>query len=129
MFGETQDEKGLSGGTRCAEPANPPSHTNIKGTRARNAKRGRARERAVVSMDCCRLTGVVSLGSSWSFHSEGPGGSGSEGNPRETQDEEQAIDVRMAEVQGDRQSQSERVAHQVALQLGPTTDPKHARGR
>ena len=74
-------------------------------------------------MHCCRLTGVVSLGSSYSFHSEGPGGSAAEGNPRETQGEGQGIDVRMAEVQGDRQSQSERVARQVALQVGLATYP------
>ena len=66
---------------------------------------------------CCRLTGVVSLGSSYSFHSEGPGASAVEGTPIETQNKGQAIDIRMPEVQ------SERVAHQVALQVGPTTYP------
>ena len=43
--------------------------------------------------------------------------------PRETQKQEQAIDGRMAEVQCDRQLQSERAAHQVALQVVLSTNP------
>ena len=38
-----------------------------------------------------------------------------EGTPRETQNEGQAVDVRMADVQSDRQSQTERVAHPVTI--------------
>ena len=75
-------------------------------------------ERVVVSMHCCRLTGVVSLGSSQSFFSEGLGGSAASGTPRESKNEAQAIDVQVAEVQDDRQVWDERVAHQVALRLG-----------
>ena len=59
----------------------------------------------------------------YSYHSEEPGGSAAEGTPREMQNQEQAIDVRMAEVQSDLQLQSERVAHQAALQVVPTTYP------
>ena len=53
-------------------------------------------ERAVVSVQCYRLTGVVSLGSSQSFYSEGPGGSSSSGMPCESQNEGLAIDVQIA---------------------------------
>ena len=60
-------------------------------------------ERAVVSVQCCRLTGVVSLGSSHSFYSEGPGGSSSSGMPCESENEGQAIDVQIAEVQDEEQ--------------------------
>ena len=70
-------------------------------------------------MHCCRLTGVLSLGSSQSFYSEGPGGSAASGTPHESQNDWQAIDVQMAEVQDDRQVLDERMAHQVALRLGP----------
>ena len=76
-------------------------------------------ERAVLSMHCCRLTGVVLLGRSESLYSEGPGGSATSGANRESQNEGQAIDVQMVEVQDDRQVRDERVAHQVALGLGP----------
>ena len=68
-------------------------------------------ERAGVSMQCCRLTGVVSLGSSQSFHFEGLGGSSCSGMPCESQNEGQ--------VQNEGQAQGERVAQLVALQLGP----------
>ena len=70
-------------------------------------------------MHCCRLTGVVSLGRSESLYSEGPGGSAASGAPCESQNDGQAIDVQMAEVQDDRQVRDERVAHQVALGQGP----------
>ena len=60
-------------------------------------------------MHCCRLTGVVSHGSRHRYHSDGLGGSAAEGTPRETQSPEQAIDVRMADVQSDQQPQIERV--------------------
>ena len=46
-----------------------------------------------------------------------------EGTPRETQSPEQAIDVRMADVQSDQQPRFERVAHQAALQVVSTTHP------
>ena len=45
--------------------------------------------RAVVNMHCGRLTGVVSHGSIYGYHSEGTGGSAAEGTPRETQSQEQ----------------------------------------
>ena len=58
-------------------------------------------ERAVVSMHCCRLTGVVLLGSTQSFYSEGPGGSAAPGTRRESQNDGQAIDVQVVEAQDD----------------------------
>ena len=72
-----------------------------------------------MSVQCYRLAGVVSLGSSQSFHSEGPGGSSSSGMPCESQNEGQAIDVQIAEVQDEGQAQGERVVQLVALQLEP----------
>ena len=64
-------------------------------------------ERPVVSVQCCRLTGVVSLGSPQSFYSEGPGGSSSSGMLCESENEGQAIDVQIAEVQDEEQAQGE----------------------
>ena len=100
---------GSSGGPRCAELANPPSHPKRTGTRVRNAKHRACSaecERAVVSMHCCRLAGVVWLRSSQSFYSEGPGGSAASGTPpRESQNE--VIAVQMAEVQDDTQARDE----------------------
>ena len=74
-------------------------------------------------MHCCRLAGVVSHGSIYRYHSKEPGGSAAEGTLRETQSQEQAIDAQMADVQSDQQPQFERVAHQAALHLVPTTHP------
>ena len=74
-------------------------------------------------MHCCRLAGVVSHGSIYRYHSKEPGGSAAEGTPRETQSQDQAIDVQTADVQSDQQPQFERVAHQAALQVVPTTHP------
>ena len=56
-------------------------------------------------------------------HSEELGGSAADGTPRVTQSQGQATDVRVADMQCDQQPQFERVAHQAALQVVPTTHP------
>ena len=71
-------------------------------------------ERVVVSLQCCQLTGEVSLGSSLRFHSKGPGGISSSGLSCESPNEGQATDVQIVEVQDGGQAQGERVAQLVA---------------
>ena len=88
--GETQDESGYT-----------PKKNGYTCTKCQTWACSAECERAVVSMHCCRLTGVVSLGRSQSSCSEGPGGSAASRLVSRRTDG-QAIDVQMAEVQDDR---------------------------
>ena len=76
-----------------------------------------------MDVHCCRLTGVVWHGCIYHNHSDGHGGSAAEGTTRETLSQEQAIDVRMADMLCDQQPQSGRVAYQAALQVAPASHP------
>ena len=66
---------------KACESSLTPKKNGCTCTKCHTWARSAECERAVVSMQCCRLTGVVSLESSQSFYSEGPGGSSSSGLP------------------------------------------------
>ena len=119
----TKGDKWSSQVCRACESSLTPKQNGHTCTKCQTWACSAACGRAVVSMHCCRLTGVVSHGSIFCYHSEGPGGSAAEGTLRETQNQEQVIDVWMAEAQSDRQLQRERVAPQAALQVVPTSYP------
>ena len=63
-------------------------------------------------MRCCRMSGIATHGSIHSQLSEGPGSSAAGGTPQVTQSVAQAIDVQIAEAQGDWQQWYERLAYQ-----------------
>ena len=74
-------------------------------------------------MQCCRMSGITTHGSIHSQLSEGLGSSAAGGTPQVTQSVAQAIDVQIAEVQGDWQQRCEHLAYQAGIQGEPTAVP------
>ena len=110
------------GGAWCAERVEPSSSqdrtvSSAGHVRAWNAACGRA----VAALHCCRLSGVASHESQSQSRSQGLSSRAAEGAPRLIQAVGHATDVQMADVQCDQQPPNERVAHQAALQVVPTT--------
>ena len=70
-------------------------------------------------MRCCRMSGIATHGCIQSQLSEGPGSSAAGGMPQEAQSVAQAIDVQIAEAQGDWQQRYERLAYQAETRKVP----------
>ena len=80
-------------------------------------------ERALLNMRCCRMSGVATHDSIHSQLSEGLGSSAAGGMPQGTQNVAQAVDVQIAEAQGNWQQWRGHVAYQARIQVEPTAVP------